>query len=140
MSLLGSYRNAVTLVNRTSRVLTARYDGEDCLLQPGENHGFPIEAVPFAKRQNPLMGSKHPLNPMRFISLVGVKDVDDCTPISDETMSRADGKLEVVDRDGDYYDEPMRKVTLQRKRKTYDAYDAQVGGTGIFDGEAKGIQ
>lgn len=127
MGVLGTFRDSCILVNRTNRVLQARYDGEDIYLQPGENPGFPREAVSYAKQQNILMGSRHPLNPMRFISLVGVKGVDEVTPLSDETLKDADEKVEAVDRAGDYHDEPMRKVKLLRKRKVYDSFDAQVG-------------
>lgn len=124
MGLLSTYADSVTLVNRTSRLLFVRYDGEDMRIPPGENPGFPRVAVPFAKKQNPLMGSKHPINPNRYISLVGVKDSkDDVTPISDETLKRADAKLEVIDRDGEFSGEPMQKVRLLKKTG-FDPYEA----------------
>lgn len=133
MGVLGVFRDAVTLVNRTSRVLSCRYDGEDINLQPGENHGFPLVAVPYAKKQNPLMGSGHPINPAKFISLVGVKDTkDDVTPIDDATMAIADTKLELLDRSGEFHGEPMRKVKLLRK-KGFDAFEAQVSMPSDFD-------
>jgi hypothetical protein len=112
MGILGAFRDAVTLVNRTSRALNVRYDGEDIVLRPGENPGFPKVAIPFAKKQNPLMGSKHPVNPTKFISLVGVKDSkDDCSPIPDDVLARADKKLEAVDRSGEFYGQPMRRTS-----------------------------
>lgn len=119
MGLLGMYRESVTLVNRTNRDLTVRYDGEDLVLHPGDNPGFPADAAPYAKRQNILMGSRHPLNPMKFISLFGVKGTkDDCTPIPDEVMESADKKLEIMDRDGEHWGEPLeKKVQLLRKRR-----------------------
>ena len=118
MGLLGVFRESVTLVNRTSRDLTVRYDGEDLIIHPGENPGFPADAAPFAKRQNMLKGSRHPLNPMKFISLFGVLGTkDDCTPIPEEVLEAADGKLEVVDRNGEHWGEPLeKKVQLLRKR------------------------
>lgn len=139
MGVLGNFRDSVTIINRTigagsmERDLNVRYDGEDIVLKPGENHGFPKIAVPYARKQNPLMGSKHPINPAIYISLVGVKDSkDDVTPISEETLRKAEGCLEVIDRDGEYYGEPMRKVKLLKKTK-HSAYEAQVGMPSNFD-------
>jgi hypothetical protein len=145
MGILGNFRDAVNLVNRTSRELNVRYDGEDITLKPGENPGFPIVAVPYAKRQNPLMGSKHPLNPQKFIALVGIKafegekQKDDITPISDETLALADAKLEVVDRSGEFWGEVMGKRVLLRK-KPFDAFEAQVSMGEIGDSGFTGNQ
>lgn len=142
MGILGVYKESITLVNRTSRELNVRYDGEDITLQPGENPGFPQVAVPYAKRQNPLMGSKHPVNPTRYISLVGVKakpgekQQDDITPISDETLEAADRELEVIDRSGKYYGRPMRQ-NVKLLNHGFDMYDAQVGA-GALLGDANG--
>jgi hypothetical protein len=136
MGVLGTYADSVTLVNRTNRVLSVRYDGEDINLKPGENPGFPLVAVGFAKRQNPLMGSKHPLNPQKFISLVGVKDTkDDVTPIPQAVLDTAAGKYEVMDRSGEFWGEPMGKRVLLRK-KGFDAYEAQVEGGTFTDSSA----
>lgn len=131
MGVLGHFRDSVTLVNRTSRKLNVRYDGEDITLLPGENAGFPKVVVPYAKNQNPMMGSKHPIDPRLFICLVGVKGTkDDISPISDEDMAIADTKLEVVDREGKFWDEPMRRVQLLRKRG-FTAYEAAAPGGGF---------
>lgn len=126
MGLLGAYKESVTLVNRTSRILSVRYDGEDTTIRPGENPGFPKVAVPFAKRQNILKGSRHPVNPNLFVCLVGVKDTkDDITPISDETLEKADAKYEAIDRDGEFWGEPERKVKLMRRNPKYSAYESR---------------
>lgn len=131
MGILGTFRDSVTLVNRTTRQLAVRYDGEDILLAPGENPGFPKEAAPYARKQNILKGSQHPINPGKYISLVGVKGQDDCTPIPEEVLRAADEKLEPIDRSGEYYGEPMRKVKLLKK-SGFDPYEAQVDqGTGV---------
>lgn len=133
MGLLATFRDSVTLINRTSRTLDVRYDGEDMKIPPGENPGFPKVAVPYAKKQNPLMGSKHPINPTRYISLVGVKDSkDDVTPISDATLALADKKLEVIDRDGEFSGEPMAKVRLLKKTG-FDPYEAMADLPSDFD-------
>jgi hypothetical protein len=131
MGVLGVFRDSVTLVNRTDRNLNVRYDGEDITIVPGENQGFPKIAVPYAKRQNPLKGSKHPIDPRIFISMVGVKarpnekQKDDISPIPLDVLAKADGKLELIDRDGEWHGEPQRKVQLLKKTP-YTAYEAQM--------------
>lgn len=132
MGVLGTFRDSVTLVNRTIGAgvmetdLNVRFDGEDIRLKPGDNPGFPRVAVPYARKQNPLNGSKHPVNPNIYICLVGVKGTkDDCTPIDEETLARAAGKYEAVDRSGEFHGEPMRAVKLL-KRSGYSNYEAQV--------------
>lgn len=133
MGVLGTFRDAVTLVNRTPGDLNVRFDGEDIRLKPGENPGFPRVAIPYAKKQNPLMGSKHPVNPTLYICLVGVKDTkDDCSPISAETLNVAAGKLEVIDRSGEFHGEPQRAVKLL-KRTGYTAYEAAVELPGDYE-------
>lgn len=136
MGLLSHYGSAVTLINRTigageyEQNLNARYDGEDITLKPGENPGIPLVVVDFAKRQNVLKGSVHPLNPNKFICMVGVKDVDDCSPLSEAVMRKAAAKYENLDRSGEFWDEPMSPATLRRKKLTYspEVARASVGG------------
>lgn len=133
MGILGTFRDSVTLVNRTPTPLNVRFDGEDICLQPGDNPGFPRVAIPYAKKQNPLMGSKHPINPTLYICLVGVKDTkDDCSPISAVTLATAAGKLEVIDRSGEFHGEPQRAVKLL-KRNGYSAYEAAVELPGDYE-------
>lgn len=133
MGVLNTFANSVTVVNRTIGAgeyevpLNVRYDGEDIVLQPGENPGFPKEAVGYAKRQNPLMGSRHPMNPLKFISLVGVKGEDDCKPIPAAMLAKAAQALEVVDREGEFWGEPVSDKKVKLLRKTpFSAYEAQV--------------
>lgn len=134
MGVLGTFGSSVTIVNRTDRPLNVRYDGEDITLQPGENPGFPSVAVPYAKNQNPLMGSKNPINPTKFICLVGVKGTkDDCSPIPPEVLAIADGKLEVVDRSGEFWGEVMGKRVLLRRRG-FDPYEAMADGGTVMEG------
>lgn len=129
MGVLGVFKDSVTLVNRTSRVLNVRYDGEDISLQPGENPGFPNVAVPYAKRQNILMGSRHPISPTKFISLVGVKGTkDDITPITDATMLEADKELEAIDRKGKFWNRPLRQ-NVKILNREYDPEEAGVVGS-----------
>jgi hypothetical protein len=99
MAIMGE---TVNLVNRTSKPLTVRYDGRKETIAPGENPGFPKEAVLYAKRQNPLMGSEDPENPTMSGTqyLVGVKvkagerQTDDISPLEQsDAIERFDKKL-----------------------------------------------
>lgn len=138
MGVLGTFAESITLVNRTDEILSVRYDGEDTRLKPGDNPGFPLVAVPYAKRQNILMGSRHPLNPAKAVYLVGIKDKDDCTPIDPDVYARSKQSLEAVDRDGTFWGEPMERqlgsaLKVGRKKKAYDNFDAQTSMPSAYD-------
>jgi len=81
----------VQIVNRSKANLSVMFDGRRHVLVPGLNT-VPSELVAMAKRQNRVMGTEDPLNPLDFESLIGVPDVDDC---SDQEQSR---KVEALDR------------------------------------------
>lgn len=72
----------VEVVNRTEAPLSYTKNGRQKTLTPGPNH-IPAAHVRFALTQNVLGGSEDPLNPTRFISLVGVRKNAKypCTPI-----------------------------------------------------------
>lgn len=75
---MGIFFEQVTLINRAPVNLTVTFDGQEKTLVPGENL-VPAVVVPFAKNQNPIMGSQDPNNPhmsgARY--LVGVKNSDE---------------------------------------------------------------
>lgn len=85
----------VTLINRTARDLSVRFDGRVRILKPGPNV-ITAEWIRFAKQQNPRMGSFLPgtLQGDYLVGVEGVDDVDmideseDGTPI--EMFSRED--------------------------------------------------
>lgn len=100
-------QETVTLVNRTTgkntRVLNVMFDGFSMAIQPGDNVGFPKDAVEHARQQNPVRGSMHPNNPFDYKSLVGVKGRDNCEPViedpkADELMDRK--KMRGIGRTG----------------------------------------
>lgn len=81
MALSGQF---VTIVNRTQRELKAKFDGKEFVIPVGESP-LPLEVVPFAKRQNPVMGTMHAKNPMKVQSLIGVKGTKDpITPVKED--------------------------------------------------------
>lgn len=85
----------VTLINRTNRDLTVRFDGRTRILKPGPN---PITAewIRFAKMQNPRMGTFAP-GTLQGDYLVGVEGIDDVSMIdpNEEAQRR---QVEMFDR------------------------------------------
>lgn len=83
---MGIFHEMVEVVNRAPVPLTVRFDGQDTVLKPGKNM-LPKLVVPYAKNQNPIMGSQDPENPhisgARFlIGVVGTRD--NCEPLTKE--------------------------------------------------------
>jgi hypothetical protein len=78
---MGIFYEQVQVVNRTSKPLTVRYDGQDIELAPnyteaGERIEGVINMIPkvvmaYALNQLVNMGTEDPLDPSRFESLVG---------------------------------------------------------------------
>jgi hypothetical protein len=83
---MGIFHEQVEIVNRTSKPLTVRYDGQDITIPPGYTPGVdgkpgvrikdqhimvPRLIIPYALNQNVLMGSEDPQSPSHFDSLVG---------------------------------------------------------------------
>ncbi len=80
----------ITVVNRTmgkdKRALHATFDGEDYEIPPGESM-LDAKVFPYAARQNPVMGSMDPHDPVRSLQyLIGRKDLESrypCTPVKE---------------------------------------------------------
>jgi hypothetical protein len=80
------FGDTVLLVNRTSKVLSAQWDGTHYHFPPGETPNVPLAIAVAAFKQNPLMGSEDPLGDPNLIpSLIGIKDArapyGDCSPL-----------------------------------------------------------
>lgn len=114
------FGETVNLVNRTKKLLNARFDGRDEAIFPGENPGFPKVAVTYAKRQNPLMGSEDPQNPTLSGCeyLVGVKvktgeqQVDDITPLEQNEEAPQRFNRDTLHEKG--YKEVVKKNRINR--------------------------
>lgn len=78
----------IVLVNRTPKPLSFTFDGRQFTLKPGRNYNHFEVHGPFAKAQNPLMGSEDYLT-LDFISLVGVEGKDDCSEIPAAVLEAA---------------------------------------------------
>lgn len=80
---MATWGDFVEVINRTSEPLSVRWDGKDMTIEPnyteaGEllenvHNMLPRVVVPYAKKQNILMGSENPLDVTDFKSLIAVK-------------------------------------------------------------------
>lgn len=114
----------VELVNRTSKELVYRFDGQDFRLKPGTNI-VPKVTVPYAKAQLILMGSEDEVDVMDFISLVGRPNTkDEITPIEQDEEQLTRTQLSKIIGDTD-------KIVVKGKKKpkASDAYVRVPGGS-----------
>lgn len=117
----------VELVNRTSKELVYRFDGQDFRLKPGVNI-VPKVTVPYAKNQLVLMGSEDEIDVTDFVSLVGRPNTkDDVTPLeqNEDELNRTQLSKIIGDTD---------KILVKGKKKprASDAH-VRVPGAGIAD-------
>ena len=75
----------VTLINRSSKVLTGTWDGKREEIQPGKNSYPELKAIKF-KEQNPIMGTENPYTLDREY-LCGIEEYSD--PIDPVEQSTA---------------------------------------------------
>jgi len=79
---MGIFQEMIEMVNRTSRPLNIRFDGQDMELAPnytakgerieGVTNMVPKIVLPYALNQNVVMGSEDAIDPSDFKSLIGV--------------------------------------------------------------------
>ena len=89
---MGIFFEQIEIVNRTSRALNVRFDGQDITIPPnytaegtrieGVHTMVPKQVMPFALNQNVVMGSEELEDPSDFRSLVGFIDRKDRKPKS----------------------------------------------------------
>lgn len=116
---MGIFHEMVTVVNRTSLPLTARFDGQEITLEPGENI-VPRITVPYIRSQCVIMGSEDARDPMSYTSLVGVKGKHDCSPIEQD-----DTQLTRVNRAE--FEEDLGIKTKVRGKKKHSVHEARIG-------------
>ena len=122
---MGIFKENTEVINRTSKVLSVRFDGQDMDLKPNyaldgtflpEVHNMiPSITVEYAKSQNILMGSEDPLDPSDWQTLVaaiakpGRPQKDD---ISFLEQSSEPTRVKLAD----YLDDPTAKITVAGRR------------------------
>ena len=148
---MGIFHDLVTLVNRTPVNLTVTFDGQEKTLVPGDN-AVPEIVVPFAKNQNPIMGSQEPNNPhisgARY--LVGVKLAngqalygDEITPLTKAEWADHLGRPCREDNDAAFQekygnDPKARQVVLGKGRKS-TAQNRYEATQGVASGDGSGF-
>ena len=96
---MGIFYEHQEIINRAPVNLTVTFDGQCKTITPGKN-AIPRVSVPYAKNQNPIMGSQDPNNPniVGAKYLIGVPGEDlpqDCEPLTEEEWA-------------DHLDQPQR--------------------------------
>ena len=143
---MGIFYEQVELVNRTPVNLSVRFDGQEKTLKPGTNM-VPAVVVPYAKNQNPIMGSQNPNDPTihgaRY--LVGVAtEGDPVEPLTKEEWEthlnrpcRMDEQALFQERYGN--DPKARLVRHGKGRRTAatSLYDAGTGPKGNSSFESR---
>ena len=141
---MGIFHEQVELVNRTSKVLHLRFDGQDVELQPNYDvdgallpdvHNMvPTITAPYAKSQNVLMGSEDPFDPSEYIVLVGVKvkkgqkqkdDISYCEQSNELT------RVKLADYLGD--DPTIKEIKVGRMPRARRGEAAPLGDKTPFD-------
>lgn len=147
----GIFQEMVELVNRAPEPLSVQFDGQSKVLAPGVNL-VPRVVVPFAKNQNPVMGTQDPYNPhitgcqylVGVVAPVGAKQKDPIEPLTDEEWAEHLGKpcREDVQQlfEDKYGTDPKAKLVLLNKGKKSTArsrHDAGASPTGNADFSGK---
>jgi len=86
------FQETVTLTNRTSKTLSAMFDGQRFRFPPGPTPGVPVVVAQFAKAQNPVMGTQDRYEVESGECLMGVEAWGD--PISPIEQSSAIERLD----------------------------------------------
>lgn len=81
---MGVFHETVEVVNRTTKPLNLRYDGQDMPIPANFDEAgellegvctkIPRQCIPYVLAQNPVMGSESETDPSDFQSLVGIID------------------------------------------------------------------
>ena len=126
----GIFPELVQLVNRTPIDLSVQFDGQSTVLKPGVNT-VPKVVVPYAKNQNPIMGSQDPNNPnvsgcRYLVGVVGTKDL--CTPLTkDEWETHMARPLRMDEKAlfGELLENDPKLRVIKRGQKKFNAYEAR---------------
>jgi len=95
------FGDTVLLVNRTTKMLSAQWDGTHYHFEPGETPNVPTAIAVAAVKQNPLLGSEDPLgDPNLFTSLFGIKGArdpfGDCSPLEQSNAGERIDRTKVL--------------------------------------------
>ncbi len=125
---MGIFQSMVEVVNRTSGVLSVRFDGQDMDIPPNYDEKgaripdvvnvVPKLVIPYLLNQNVIMGSESALDPSSFRSKVGIpsakmKSWQDCSyvPSGNEEITRV-SQAEIMD---ELVSDPKAKLVTRGK-------------------------
>lgn len=129
----------VTLINRAPVPLTVRFDGEEKTLYPGENQ-VPRIVVPYAKSQNPIMGSEDFQDPTGYKYLVALKGSkkDPQEPLTEEEWAdhlaspQRLNRQQIIDERGD--SKSREVVRGKKKQSAFEArFPVNIDGAGMAE-------
>lgn len=142
---MGIFFEQVKVFNRAPIALTVTFDGQSKDIPPGESF-LPEVVIPYAKNQNPIMGTQDPHNPhmsgcQYLIGVVGTHD--NCEPMTKEEWEahlrrpcREDEQIWFEER---YGNDPKAKLIVRgagRKTAATSRHDSNAGsggGTATFE-------
>lgn len=139
---MGVFQTMTEVINRTSKPLMVRYDGQDSEIAPNYDaegnllpdvhNQLPDITVPYAKAQNVLMGSEDPFDPSEFVVLVGVKAKTGQKQKDDISFCEQSSELTRVKLD-EYLDDPTAKIVVAGKRNQRRAKLGEANVPGVVD-------
>jgi hypothetical protein len=138
---MATWGDLVEVVNRTSKPLSVRFDGQDVTLEPnydaagkpiaGVRNFIPRTVVRFAKDQNVLMGSEDPIDIFDYEPLVGVKAAKGAKQRDDLSFQEQSDAPSRVDL-GLLLDDPKLKVVPGRGKHRVSEASVAIPGAGLM--------
>lgn len=130
---MGIFQEMVTVRNRAPEPINIIFDGQQTSLPPGESQ-IPKITVPYAKNQNPVMGSADANNPnitgaQYLIGVVGTRD--NVEPLTEEEWAAHLGRPCRINMDEFMEDRlgPKERIELKgkgRKTQAKSSFDTSV--------------
>ena len=120
---MGIFQDMVQVFNRAPEPITVRFDGQQIQIPPGAS-SIPAVVVPYAKNQNPVMGTQDYNNPGLSGAkyLIGVMNrKDNCAPLTADEWAAHKGQPCRINTDEMFADmlDSKERVRLVGKRKTF---------------------
>jgi hypothetical protein len=142
MAGFGVFMETTDIFNRGREAVSVRFDGQEKTIPPGITRAFPKIAFPYARKQNPIMGTQSFTNPTAsgYDSLIvdmNGKNKDKAVPLTDEEWAKhcnAPSNLNIEEM------EEEKGVKLKAGRKNpkkvmANTFEAREGVSGSeFDG------
>lgn len=135
---MGIFYEQTEIINRTSKRLQVRFDGQDIELKPNYTEDgkrlsdvhnmIPTIVVPYARAQCVLMGSEDALDPSLWVSLVGIKGKHD-TKFLEQSSNPTRVDL------AEYLDDPSVKIELGGSRRRASMARTEKEGQMPFEAE-----